>query len=108
MVEVGRRRQRRLHLRHRPHPGSVPGGRGREERANIAYLNNQKAQFVTIENTFAEPSDTAIQHQMGELWGAFADVANNPNDRAIRTALIEQGHTVVDGIRSAYNSLGAQ
>ncbi|MDP9798033.1 flagellar hook-associated protein 1 FlgK [Catenuloplanes nepalensis] len=83
-------------------------GRGREERANSAYLTNQKQQFVTIENTFAEPSDTALQHQMGELWGAFSDVSNSPNDRAIRTALIQQGNTVVDGIHSAYNALGAQ
>ncbi|WP_033345970.1 flagellar hook-associated protein FlgK [Catenuloplanes japonicus] len=83
-------------------------GRGREERANISYLNNQKSQFVTIENTFAEPSDTALKHQMSELWGSFADVANNPDDRAIRTALIQQGNTVVDGIHAAYNSLGAQ
>jgi hypothetical protein len=62
--------------------------RGRIERAQSAFLNDQQQLLGRIEQAFAEPSDTALQSQLTDFWGAFADAANRPADNATRTALL--------------------
>jgi flagellar hook-associated protein 1 FlgK len=83
-------------------------GRARTEHAQSAYLTNQTAAYNSIEDVFAEPSDTALQAQFHDMWAAWGDVANNPNDPAARSALLQQSATVVDGLRSAHGSLAGQ
>src|SRR3954462_9480937 len=52
--------------------------RGRTEHGNSAYLTTQSSSYAAIEDAFAEPNDTALQAQMGQMWDAWSDVANNP------------------------------
>lgn len=82
--------------------------RGRHEHAQSAYLNNQRAVYFNIENVFAEPSDTALQAQMADLWSAFGDAGLHPESLATRAALIQRGTVVADGLRSAHGALGTQ
>ncbi|HET9517399.1 MAG TPA: flagellar hook-associated protein FlgK [Actinoplanes sp.] len=82
--------------------------RGRTEHTQNAYLTSQKAAYKTIENVFAEPSDTALAAQLGEFWGAWADAANQPLEPAPRAALIQRGTIVADGLNGAYAALSAQ
>ena len=82
--------------------------RGRAEHANSAYLTTQAATYSSIEDTFGEPADTALQAQLGDMWDAWSDVANNPKDGAARSALLEQSATVADGLNSAHASLAGQ
>lgn len=82
--------------------------RGRTEHANSAYLTSQSSAYSSIEDTFGEPADTALQGQLGQMWNTWSDVANNPKDKAARSALLEQSATVADGLNSAHNSLATQ
>jgi flagellar hook-associated protein 1 FlgK len=82
--------------------------RGRAEHANSAYLTQQSAAYSSIEDTFGEPADTALQASLGDMWNAWNDVANNPKDKAARSALLEQSATVADGLNSAHSSLAGQ
>src|SRR4029450_4718359 len=68
--------------------------RGRTEHANSAYLTSQTAADTEIETMFAEPSSTALQAQLHDMWDAWGDVANNPQLPAARSALIQQSRTV--------------
>jgi flagellar hook-associated protein 1 FlgK len=82
--------------------------RGRAEHAQDAYLSSQKTAYATIENVFAEPSDTALAAQLGDFWGAWGDAANQPKELAARTTLIQRGNIVADGIGTAYHALSLQ
>jgi flagellar hook-associated protein 1 FlgK len=82
--------------------------RGRTEHSNSAYLTAQSAGYASIENAFAEPNDTALQAQMGQMWDSWSDVANNPKDTAARSALIEQSSTVADQLNDLHSSLAGQ
>ena len=79
--------------------------RGRAEHANSAYLASQKASYQQIESVLAEPSDSALQARMHEMWDAWNDVANNWQDPSTRTALIERSHTVATTLNDTYTSL---
>jgi flagellar hook-associated protein 1 FlgK len=76
-------------------------GRGRVEHGQQAYLQGQQQTLGRIEAAFAEPGDRALQAQMGEMWNAFADVANKPDDEAVRSALVVRSTLVADTIRNA-------
>jgi flagellar hook-associated protein 1 len=82
--------------------------RARSEHANSAYLTAQSASYAAVENTFGEPNDTALQSQLGQMWDAWSDVANNPKDTAARSALLEQSSTVAEGLNDAHASLAGQ
>jgi flagellar hook-associated protein 1 len=82
--------------------------RGRAEHGNSAYLANQVDSYSAIEDAFAEPSDTALQSQMHDMWGSWNDVSNNPQLAATRSTLIQQSSTVADGLNSAHNTLASQ
>lgn len=82
--------------------------RGRTEHANSAYLTSQTAAYTEIETMFAEPSSTALQAQLHDMWDAWGDVANNPQLPAARSALIQQSRTVADGLNNAHAGLANQ
>src|SRR4051812_10289266 len=75
--------------------------RGRTDHAQAEYLNAKDSVMDGLQNAFSEPSDTALQSQLGELWGGFADVANRPDDPAARTALIQRAAIVADTIHGS-------
>jgi flagellar hook-associated protein 1 len=82
--------------------------RARTEHGNSAYLTAQSATYSAIEDVFAEPSDTALQAQLHDMWDAWSDAANNPQLPAARSALLQQSGTVADGLNSAHDSLASQ
>jgi len=82
--------------------------RGRTEHGNNAYLTNQAATYASLENVFSEPSDTALQAQMHDMWAAWGDVGDEPTSTAARSALLQQSRVVADGLNSAYGALDSQ
>ncbi|MEV6600692.1 flagellar hook-associated protein FlgK [Actinoplanes sp. NPDC051346] len=82
--------------------------RGRMEHGVNAQLASQKAAYTSIENAFAEPSDTALAAQFRDMWGSWNDVANNPQLQAPRSAVIQQSNTVADSLNAAHESLARQ
>jgi flagellar hook-associated protein 1 FlgK len=81
---------------------------GRTAHGDSAYLTNQTSAYTAIEDVFAEPSDTALQSQLHDMWGTWSDVSNNPQLAATRSTLIQQSSTVAEGLNSAHNSLAGQ
>jgi flagellar hook-associated protein 1 FlgK len=82
--------------------------RGRTEHASSAYLANQTASYNSIEDVLAEPSDTALQARLHDMWDAWNDVANNWQDPSTRTSLIERATTVATTLNDAHASLSNQ
>ncbi|GAA0543632.1 flagellar hook-associated protein FlgK [Paractinoplanes ferrugineus] len=82
--------------------------RGRVEHGNSAYLTSSKAAYDQIESVLAEPSDTALQARLHDMWDGWNDVANNWQDPSTRSALIERSHTVAISLNDAHTSLSNQ
>ncbi|HEY0532348.1 MAG TPA: flagellar hook-associated protein FlgK, partial [Actinoplanes sp.] len=82
--------------------------RGRTEHGNAAYLTNQTATYNSIEDVFAEPSDTALQARLHDMWDSWNDVANNWQDPSTRSSLIERSVTVATTLNDAHASLSNQ
>jgi flagellar hook-associated protein 1 len=82
--------------------------RGRAEHSAGAYLAGTNAAYKSIEDVFAEPSDTALAAQLRDMWGSWNDVANNPQLSAPRSALIQQSSTVADQMNAAQDALSRQ
>jgi flagellar hook-associated protein 1 FlgK len=82
--------------------------RGRVEHGNSAYLSSQKSSYSQIESILAEPSDTALQSRMHDMWDAWNDVANNWQDPSTRSALLERSRTVAITLNDAQGSLTSQ
>ncbi|GAA3930446.1 flagellar hook-associated protein FlgK [Actinoplanes auranticolor] len=82
--------------------------RGRAEHGTSAYLASQSASYASIEDAFAEPSDTALAAQLQDMWGGWSDVANNPQLTASRSALIQQSAIVADQLNGAHDALARQ
>ena len=82
--------------------------RGRTEHANSAYLANQTGAYNAVEDVFAEPSDTALQARLHDMWDSWNDVANNWQDPSTRTALIERSNTVATTLNDTHTALANQ
>jgi flagellar hook-associated protein 1 len=81
--------------------------RGRAERALNGYLAGQKDVYARIEQVVGEPSDTGLQSQLSEFWGAWHDVANRPSDMAARNQLLQRATTVADTMRGIRDGLAS-
>jgi len=79
--------------------------RARTEHGQSAYLQSQAGSLGAIEDMFAEPSDTALQSQLHDMWDGWNDVANNPQVPAARSAVLQQAGTVTDTLNNAHNHL---
>jgi flagellar hook-associated protein 1 FlgK len=82
--------------------------RGRTEHTNSAYLTSQKATYSSIEDVLSEPSDTALQARLHDMWDGWNDVANNWQDPSTRSTLIERSVTVATTLNDAHTSLSNQ
>lgn len=82
--------------------------RGRTEHANSAYLASQSAAYDQVESVLAEPSDTALQTRLHDMWDAWNDVANNWQDASTRSALLERSRTVAITLNDTHAALSNQ
>ncbi len=82
--------------------------RGRTEHSNSAYLANQTTAYSAIEDVFAEPSDTALQARLHDMWDSWNDVANNWQDPSTRTTLVERSIIVATTLNDAHQTLANQ
>ena len=58
-----------------------------------------------LEMALPEPSDTGLATQLGDFWAAWQDVANQPQELAARSGLLEQAQTLVGSIRRAADQI---
>ncbi|MEU4423709.1 flagellar hook-associated protein FlgK [Actinoplanes sp. NPDC024001] len=78
------------------------------EHANSAYHNARAGAYGLIEDVFAEPSDTALQARLQDMWDGWNTVAANPDKAAPKAALIEQATTVAATLNDAAGALNSQ
>jgi flagellar hook-associated protein 1 FlgK len=75
--------------------------RANQEHATAADLNRAAKTMASVEQIFGEPSDNGIQSQMSDFAAAWQDVANNPNDEAARTQMLNRAATLASGLNKA-------
>jgi len=76
------------------------------EQANSGALTAQQNTLASIQQIFPEPGTNGIQGQLSSYWSAWGAVANQPDDSATRTALLEQGRSLATAFNLASSSLG--
>jgi flagellar hook-associated protein 1 FlgK len=78
------------------------------EHANSAYHNERAGAHALIEDVFGEPSDTALQARLQDMWDGWNMVSANPSQKAPKAALLEQATTVAASLNDAAGALNSQ
>ncbi len=78
------------------------------EHSNSAFHNARAGAYGLIEDVFAEPSDTALQGRLADMWEGWNKVAATPGDTSAKAALLEQATTVASTINDAATALNNQ
>ncbi|WP_430780661.1 flagellar hook-associated protein FlgK [Actinoplanes sp. G11-F43] len=78
------------------------------EHANSAYHNQRAGAYALIENVFGEPSDTALQARMQDMWDGWNAVSSNFDKAAPKSAMLEQAVTVATTLNDASQALDNQ
>ncbi|GHT58646.1 flagellar hook protein FlgK [Spirochaetia bacterium] len=58
-----------------------------------------------MDQIYLEPGDNSIRSKMDEFWDGWQELSMYPADTASRTAVLERGKTLIDGIHDRYRSL---
>jgi flagellar hook-associated protein 1 FlgK len=58
-----------------------------------------------MDQIYLEPGEKSIRSKMDEFWDAWEELANYPADTPPRTAVLERGKTLIDGIHHRYQAL---
>jgi flagellar hook-associated protein 1 FlgK len=82
--------------------------RARTESAVTARLTVEADALTGVERAFREPGDTGIQSMLADVWAGWSDVANNPQELAARSQVIERMETLAAGIRTTASTLDQQ
>lgn len=78
------------------------------EHANSAYHNERASAYTLIEDVFGEPSDTALQGRLQDMWDGWNAVATNPDKAAPKAAMLQQATTVALTLNDASAQLNNQ
>jgi flagellar hook-associated protein 1 FlgK len=82
--------------------------RSYQEHAVDSGLKESQSVLSRIELAFDEPSDDGLSKLISSFLAAFDDVANNPEDMAARSQLVEQGKTLMAGFTQLDAALATQ
>ncbi|MDR2718886.1 MAG: flagellar hook-associated protein FlgK [Treponema sp.] len=58
-----------------------------------------------MENLYLEPGQNSVRSKMDAFWESWQELSMFPADAPPRTAVIERGKTLIDGIHNRYQSL---
>ncbi|GHU88981.1 flagellar hook protein FlgK [Spirochaetia bacterium] len=58
-----------------------------------------------MDQIYLEPGDNSIRSKMDEFWDGWQELSMYPADTTPRTAVLERGKTLIDGIHDRYRSL---
>jgi flagellar hook-associated protein 1 len=71
----------------------------------LGYWAQRDDALGAVEDIFSELGDNGISDRLSAFWGAWSDLANNPEGTSARLALTEKTQALAAGIRGAYNAL---
>ena len=81
-------------------------GRAHQEYANNAQLTVENESFDLVEQAFREPGDTGVQSLLSKMWAGWGDVANQPQDLAARSQVLQRLGTLVGGLHAGSGVAG--
>ncbi|MCL2066014.1 MAG: flagellar hook-associated protein FlgK [Treponema sp.] len=58
-----------------------------------------------MEQFYLETGDNSVRSKMDTFWDAWQELSNHPADMEFRTAVLERGKTLIDGIHNHYHNL---
>jgi len=73
--------------------------------SNEGYWTARDPYVRMMEQMYLEPGDNSVRSKMDEFWNSWQELATFPADAAPRTAVIERGKTLIDGIHNRYQGL---
>ncbi|MCL1835925.1 MAG: flagellar hook-associated protein FlgK [Treponema sp.] len=73
--------------------------------SNEGYWAARDPYIRMMENLYLEPGTNSVRSKMDNFWDAWQELSMFPADTAPRTAVIERGKTLIDGIHNRYNQL---
>lgn len=82
--------------------------RGYQEHAVDAGLKESQSVLARVELAFDEPSDDGLSKLISGFLAGFDDVANNPDDLAARSQLVERATTLAAGFTQLDAALATQ
>jgi flagellar hook-associated protein 1 FlgK len=82
--------------------------RGYQEHAVDSGLKQSQSVLSRVELAFDEPSDSGLSKLISGFLAGFDDVANNPDDLAARSQLVEQGKTLAGAFTQLDAALATQ
>ncbi len=73
--------------------------------AGLGYWSQRDDGLARVEEIFSELGDNGIGDQLEQFWGAWNDLANNPESTSARIALSSKTQALTASVRSAYGAL---
>jgi flagellar hook-associated protein FlgK len=83
-------------------------GRAHKEYSTSARLTEENGALELVEQAFSEPGSTGVQSLLSKMWSGWGDVANQPQDLAARSQVLQRLETLVGGLHASQASLDAQ
>jgi flagellar hook-associated protein FlgK len=83
-------------------------GRAHQEYSTNARLTAENESIELVEQAFREPGTTGVQSLLSKMWAGWGDVANQPQDLAARSQVLQRLETLVGGLHASQSSLDAQ
>jgi flagellar hook-associated protein 1 FlgK len=80
----------------------------RREIPVLAGFTARAGLLAQAESAFGEPSDGGITTLLDDFYGAWDDLASNPEDAAVRGTVVRTGVTLVDAVRASRARLEQQ
>jgi flagellar hook-associated protein 1 FlgK len=69
------------------------------------YWSTRDPYIRMMDNLYLEPGQNSVRSKMNAFWDAWQELSIYPADTAPRTAVIERGQTLIDGIHNRYHGL---
>ncbi len=90
------------------HVDNALEGRLRSSIADQSFSLAKQTLLSQIEAVQNELSDIDLSTRLNEFFNAFSELANTPEDNAVRTVVVQQGATLSTFVRSLQNDLTSQ
>jgi len=75
------------------------------EASNEGYWKERDKYVRMMEQIYLEPGENSVRAKMDTFWDAWQELSMYPADTAPRSAVIERGKTLIDGIHNRYQGL---
>jgi len=76
-----------------------------KETSTLNYAQATQSAMSKIEGAFGEPTDTGVQSVLNKFWDSLQTLSTNASDAGVRTAVREQGVTLVNTIQQSAQQL---